>query len=158
MEYALKKERLYENGNERLRYRVEYPVVDGKEKINRFFEQIGENCAVYCRGELYNKACGGNERYTYVFSSTVTHLDDKVLSVLLNARLFRGTEELSGFLRPLTWDLRTELMMPDKILIRHYGEKRKKYNKKGCFLYNGKLVSISDEDILKCVEKRRNIK
>ena len=155
MEYAIKKERLYEGGNERLRYRVEYPVIEEKEKINRFFEEIAGNCAVYCREALYEDACRTKERYVYVFTAAVAHLDDKALSVLLCARLFRGSEQISRFLRPLTWDLRTDLLMPEKLLIRHYGEKGNKYREKDCFLYNGSLVSASDESVIKRVEKSK---
>ena len=155
MEYVLKKERLYDNGNERLRYRVEYPVIEGLGKINRFFEKIAENCVEFCKGTLYGKACGNNEKYIYVLSLAVTHLDDKAFSVLLISRLFREGLVLSQFLRPLTFDLRTELMIPDKILVRRYAEKPNKCREKDYFLYNGRLVSATEENMIKYVEKAR---
>ena len=144
MEYAIKKERLYCGGNECLRYRLEYPLLEKYDKINAFLDKMIKNCEDYCKGELYGIARQGKDKYTYFFTVRVTHRDTDAISAVMVARLLCNGDELGRFEKGTTWDTKTELMMPPKMLCRRYGKRGdSNYRKKDVLLKNGELVSVS---------------
>ena len=156
MEYAIKKERLYCGGNECLRYRLEYPLLEKYDKINAFLDKMIKNCEDYCRGKLYGIACQGKDKYTYFFTARVTHTDTESISAVMVARLLCNGNERGSFEKAITWDVKTELMMPPNLICRRYG-KRGDVNcrKKDVFLKNGEVVSISQKEEVLFVKKQQ---
>lgn len=146
MRYTMKKDRLYYGGNERVRYKIEYPVFDEYEEISAFFDKIAQNCVEYCKGELYLQACRSGEKCVYAFSARVTHWDGGAVSVLISVALTGLLGERRQTVRALTWDTATRLMMPPDIIIGRYGKKEAgELRKKEVFLRNGRVYAVDKE-------------
>ena len=154
MEYLLKKGRLYYGGNERLRYRIEYPFTDCCESADEFYERIAQNCQEYCCGELYESACGGGDRFFYELICRITHLDEKVFSVLMLARCVEGSGRTRESLRAHTWDINTGLMMPPRLVIKRYGKSKKHPGGEGAFLCDGEVISTKDGGCVELCRRR----
>ena len=152
MEYAVKRGRLYDGGNERVRYRLEYPTGLGREGINSFCGKVAENCENYCKEELYTQARESGQKYLYELDILVTHSDERAVSLLVRARLSAGRQLICQRIRTVSWDVRTQLMIPPRMLARKYGERGRKIPKGAAvFLCEGRLESVdrADDDIFR---------
>ena len=138
MEYAVRKNRLYQGGKEVLRYRIEYPVFCEYPKISVLLEKIADNCEEYCVGTLFS----GGGRSIYEMKVRVLHHGGGALSLLIRAELVKNEEE-KAFARGVTFDTKTELMMPPRLIIRRFGKRGVKYPKKGdIILIDGDIQSL----------------
>lgn len=147
MEYKVKKERLYHGGNECLRYRLEYPVFKKYRGINDFLDKTIKNCEEYCRGTLYDRARQSKDKYAYCVVVRITHQDGEAMSAVIGVRLLRDGQPIERFVRAVTWNTKTELMIPPELICRRYGKKGDAhYGKKDVFLKNGALTSVSFEE------------
>ena len=137
------KGRLYDGGNERLRYSIELPYIEGCEEINCFFEKLSEECETFCRGKLFDSVRDKRERYHYALAFCVTHSDGELLSVVFRAKLSREGENICIRFFTTNWSLFDCKMIPAKMLLKKFGEKkRKKDSEKYVFLQNGVLKSL----------------
>lgn len=149
MKYKTRSGRLYNGGNEGLRYSIEYPAIERDGGAARFFETMAKNCEEYCRGVLFEQVKEMGKHYVYRLRAHVTHCDDRVLSVLLWIRLLEERERVFEFKRAVNRDLETDLLIPPSLLIKRYGKGRGKRRKIGePILLDGQIVdacSISGE-------------
>ena len=140
--------RLYEGGNERLRYKIELPCFEKCEKINEFYSETLNNCELFCKEKLFGELCGDSvekekKRYSYELNFRVTHNDGKTVSLLLKARLACGWECLHECVVAMNWSVTDEYMLPPKLLLSHYREKGQRIKaEEGLFLKDGRLESL----------------
>ena len=159
VEKISKKGRLYDGGNECLRYAVEIPRLEGCERINSFYEKIAEECELFCKEKLFEKLAGKrSESGRYELSFFVTHNDGEAVSMAFCVSLRCGRENISERFFAMTWSLSDEQMLPPRILQRRFGEKKKKINSKNAlFLKNGVLKSLENGEeinfLLKSMKK-----
>ena len=150
VEYDIKKGRVYDGGNERLRYKISVPVISGAERINAFYKRIGKECEDFCGKRICDCVeTNKGERLFYELLCRVCHEDAELVSVLMRVRLLRGRTEIAGYVRPLTWSVTEQCMIPPKLLLRKYAKReRSRYRgDDGIFVYKGEVKSLKDARI-----------
>lgn len=148
--YDIKKGRVYDGGNERLRYKIRVPVIEGAEWINELYRKISEDCEGFCRLRICECVENNNgEKLFYELLCRVCHEDPEVVSVLMRVRLLRGGHAVESHVRAHNWSLSEQCMLPPKLLLRRYAKKGKaKYKEdEGLFLSQGEMRSINDTQI-----------
>ena len=142
-----RKGRLHVGGNERLRYKIELPLIDGFEAMNTLYCELADNCELFCKerllGELAERR--GSGRCFYELTFRVTHNDGKTLSLILRARLVGGEDGLSERVWAMNWSLRDGQIIPPKLLVKHYRKKGQKIRpEKDIFLDDGELATLKN--------------
>ncbi len=138
MEYAVRKNRLYQGGNEVLRYRMEYPVFSEYPQISALLKKVADNCEEYCKETLFS----GEGRRVYEMKIKVTHHGNGALSLLIRAEIAKNEDRMT-FVRGVIFDTKTELMMPPRLIVRRFGKRGVKYPKKGnIILIDGAIQSV----------------
>ena len=153
-EYLSKKGRLYFEGNELLKYRIEVPrfeEFEGCEEINTFYSEIMSECERFCKETLFLKLCEdrNDKKHIYLLSAIVTHCDDEMICVVIFVTLKVDGSRFFEFKHSNLWGCRDGVAITPKMLLKRYGQKGKnKY--KSPFLNRGRLEELEStypEDI-----------
>ena len=141
VEKIVLRERLFESGNECLRYSIELPRIEGREVINSFYSQIGAECEDFCKQKLFERIRNESRGlHRYSFSFRVTHNDGEILSMVFSAKLRFGGLEIARSDFAANWSVFDEQMIPSSLLCKKYGMKRiAKKTRIELFLDRGKL-------------------
>ena len=120
VEILSQKGRLYKDANELLRYRIEVPIIEGREEINSLYREILKNCESFCKGELYNKLSemhsGQNKGYVYTMSAKLSACEDGFVSIRMFVRLKNSDGMVFEYEREDVWRENDCMLMPPKLL------------------------------------------
>ena len=159
--YIRRTGRLYNGGNETLKYIIETAQVfddSDDNEINAFYREIGDACESFCKNELMERVCkeGFSNKYSYTLKSSVTQCRDNVLSVLLRAELKNGRKRVSEFVFSNVWSISDRCLMSNKDLVKKYAKNRKIKPQGDFIVKNGELTRLSDVDVEENMSNRKN--
>lgn len=132
-------------------FRVLYPVIEGKEKICAFYEEMAENLLSFFRekAEAHEKAfslLGRRERRNFppirmnMFFS-VTHADEEIISIVREYVLCEGKAPLAYRKSGEIWGTESELLMPARMFFPHKLCKKAEENE---FYFDGGAVLVEN--------------
>ena len=158
IEYAFRSGRVYAEGNERIRYKIRVPHIEGLEAVNGLFESVMRECEVFCRENLLSGELGERlkigVRYLYSLDWIVTHIDGAVIGTVIAVSLRGGGECVIESFYASNFDLCDGMLIPPKDIIRAYRKKGQgAFEKDTFFLNNGELEHL-DGNAVKCLRAR----
>lgn len=145
VEKRSKKGRLYEGGNECLRYKIESPYIENCEAVNSLFEKIAKECEIFCNESLFDGIRGKKKLYRYELTFSVAHDDGQVISLIFHARLMEK-ECISERFFAMTLSVVEERMIAPSILLKRFGGKRCKEKIAGTPFLRGENIAYLTPD------------
>ncbi len=151
VDYLNRKGRLYFEGNELLRYRIEIPCfleLDGYDQINVFYSEIASGCEAFCKEKLFPALCEKRttKKYFYSARAKVTHLDEDTVCVVILAFLKAEGSKLFEFKYVNFWSVWDALPFTEKMILKKYARKsKKKYQTP--FLKGGAVEELEFVDV-----------
>ena len=147
IEYTFKSGRLYAEGNERLRYKIRVPHIEGLEAINNLCDALVQECEIFCRDKLLEGDVGkrlkNGVRYNYSLDWIVTHIDSEVIGTVIAVRLRGGGESVIESFYASNFAVRDGMLIPPRDIIRAYRKKGQgAFDKDSFFLNNGELECL----------------
>ena len=151
IEYVCVKGRICDGGNERLRYKIEIPEIDGAPFVNDLCRSVMSECESFCRQELLERVLGGEikmgVRYFYSLEWVITHMDSAFAGSVISVCLREEGQRIVEQFYPCFWELTRGMLISSADVLRAYRQKGEKYPRgEKIFLLDGKIARLDSFD------------